>query len=342
MTDVPLVRWGIAGAGDIADRIMAPAMREAPHSELVAVARRDRAAAEAFAEKHGARRAYETVENLLRDPEVDAVYVATPVWRHCPDTLAAAARGKHVLCEKPMALNVGEAERMRAAAEAAKVQLMICFYQRFNARHRMLRDLLAARAVGRVTAVRLNFSGRFPDRPGAWRQDPVLAGGGCYIDNASHCVDLLRFLFGEIVVVSAFVDTLAASYPVEDTATSILRLANGAHAVVTSYWSTDDPDDQRNSMLEIAGTEGAIVATPLHDKFSRGQLIVSNRAGEQRYAFDQSTHVAVLEDFAAALAEGRPPGVTAADGIAALRVVEAVYEAARTGRTVRVNPEVRI
>jgi predicted dehydrogenase len=341
VTDVPRVRWGIVGAGDIADRIMAPAMREALHSELVAVARRDRAAAEAFAEKHRAERAYETVEDLLGDPEIDAVYVATPVWRHCPDTLAAAARSKHILCEKPMALNVGEAERMRAAVEAAKVQLMICFYQRFNARHRKLRELLTARAIGQVTAVRLNFSGRFPDRPGAWRQDPALSGGGCYVDNASHCVDLLRFLFGDIVAVNAFVDTLAASYPVEDTATSIFRLANGAHAMVTSYWSADDPDEHRNSVLEIAGTEGAIVATPLHDKFSRGQLTVSNRAGDQRYTFEQSTHVAVLEDFAAALAEGRPPGVTAADGIAALRVVEAVYEAARSGQTIKLKPESR-
>jgi len=333
MPAIPIVRWGIVGAGDIAERVMAPAMRQAPHGELVAVVRRDRAAAEAFAQRHGARRAYSAVDELLRDPDVDAVYVATPVHRHCPDTLAAAARGKHVLCEKPMALNVGEAERMRAACDEARVQFMTCFYQRFNARNHKIRELLAAGTIGRVTAVRMNFSGRFPDRPGAWRQDPAQSGGGCYMDNASHCVDLLRFLFGEIVAVSAFVDTLAASYPVEDTATSILRLANGAHAVVTSYWSTDDPDEQRNSQLEISGTGGVIVSTPLHDKFSRGQLTVATGTTRQSYTFDQSTHVAVLEDFADALAYGRPPGVTASDGIAALRVVEAVYESSRSGRT---------
>jgi predicted dehydrogenase len=334
-TSNPVIRWGIIGAGDIADRIMAPAMRQAPRSELVAVARRDRAAAEAFARKHGARRTYDAVESLLEDPEVDAVYVATPVWRHCPDTLAAAEHGKHVLCEKPMALNVREGERMRAAIEKANVRFMTCFYQRFNARHRKIRELLAAGTIGRVTAVRMNFSGRSPDRVGAWRQDPALSGGGSYMDNASHCVDLLRFLFGEIRAVSAFVDTLAASYPVEDTATSILRLANGAHAVVTSYWSTDDPDEDRNSLLEIAGTDGTIIATPLHDKFSRGQLTVDRRAGQQSYHFDESTHVALLEEFAAALAEGRPPSITDAEGIAALRVVEAVYESSRSGRTIR-------
>ena len=108
-----------------------------------------------------------------------------------------------------------------------------------------------------------------------------------------------------------------------------------AHAVVTSYWSTDDPDDTRNSLLEIVGTDGAIVATPLHDKFSRGQLTVASRAGQQSYSFDQSTHVALLEDFATSLAEGRPPSITANDGIAALRVVKAVYESSRTGRSIR-------
>ena len=154
------------------------------------------------------------------------------------------------------------------------------------------------------------------------------------MDNASHCVDLLRFLFGEIVSASALVDTLVAGYPVEDTATSILRLAIGAHAVVTSYWSTDDPDETRNSMLEIVGTGGIIVAAPLHDKFSRGQLTVATRAGQQSYSFDESTHVALLEDFATTLADGRPPSITATDGIAALRVVEAVYESSRTGRTI--------
>src|SRR5207244_9227035 len=116
---------------------------------------------------------------------------------------------------------------------------------------------------------------------------------------------LLRYFFGEVVAAGAFVDTLAARYPVEDTATSILRLADGAHAVVTSYWSTGDPDEERTSMLEILGTEGAIVSTPLHDKFSRGRLTVATAAGERSYTFAESTHVALLAEFAAGLAEGR-------------------------------------
>ena len=102
---VPVIRWGIIGAGDIADRVMAPAMRAAPHAELVAIMRRDRLAAAAFARRHDVPRVYGSVENIVADPDIQAIYVATPVARHLPDTLAAAAQGKHILCEKPMALN---------------------------------------------------------------------------------------------------------------------------------------------------------------------------------------------------------------------------------------------
>ena len=329
--------WGIIGPGDIAERVTAPAMAQAPGSRLVAVFRRDRAAGEAFAERHGAARAYDQLDHLLADPEVQAVYVATPVSRHAPDTLAAAAAGKHVLCEKPLALSSAEGIAMRDACAQAGRILMPCFYQRFNARHRKIKELLEAGILGRITLVRMNFSGRFADRPGAWRQDPATAGGGCYMDNASHCVDLLRFFFGGVREVVAFTDTLAAQYKVEDTATSLLRLQGGAHAVVTSCWSTGDPDEHRSSSLEIHGTEGVILASPLHDKQSRGVLRVVTRSGEEQFTAEASTHVALLEEFTQAVSEGRRPAITAEDGIAAMQVVESVYESSRIGRAVAVE-----
>ena len=337
MRDKSIIRWGIIGAGDIAERVTAPAMASAAHSELVAVMRRDRTAAEEFAGRHGASRAYDRVEGLLGDPEIDAVYVATPVERHCPDVLAAATSGKHILCEKPLALSVLDGERMRVACELADVLFMTCYYQRFNARHRRIKELLAAGEIGQVTSVRMNFSGRSPQCPGAWRQDRSKSGGGVYIDNGSHCIDLLRFFFGEITAVTAFVDTLVESYSVEDTVSSILRLSNGAQAVVTCHWSTGDPDDDRNAIMEILGTEGAILSSPQHEKFSRGRLVVATGSGEQTYSFEESTHVNMLEEFAATVAEGRLPAVGIEDGIAAQRVVEAVYESSRSGRVVRLQ-----
>lgn len=335
------IRWGILGAGDIADRIMAPAMRAAGGAELVAVMRRDRCAAEAFAERHGALRAYDRVDHLVNDPAVEAVYVATPNHRHQADTLAAAAAGRDVLCEKPLALSVEGAEAMIRACDAAGVRLGTCFYQRYNTRHREIARLLETGRIGRITAVRMSFSSRSQERPGAWRQDPARGGGGSFTDTAVHCVDLLRYLFGEVREVAAFFDTFAATHVVEDTASALFRLEGGIQAVVTSHWSTADPAESRSSVIEIGGTDGTIVSWPLHDKFSRGTLLVAtgdDAAAPSEGAIgvpESSTHVALLDDFAAARAAGRPFPISGADGLAAQRVLEAADESARTGRHVR-------
>ena len=331
-----MIRWGILGAGDIADRVMAPAMRTAPNSHLVAVMRRSMPAAEAFAAKHGAARAYDTVEGLVADPEVDAIYVATPVHRHRPDVLAAAAAGKDVLVEKPIALTADEGREMVAACAAAGVRLGTCFYQRYNARHRRIRELLAANAIGQVATVNFNFSGRSPDAAGAWRQDPALAGGGAFIDSASHCVDLLRFLFGEVEQLLAFTGTIAASHQVEDTSFGLFRMVSGVHAVITAHWSVTDPSDARSSVLQIGGTNGTLVSWPLHDKFSRGTLILATSGDEDEIEVTTgSTHTALLEDFAAARAAGRPFPITGEDGVAAQAIVDAVYRSSRLGELVR-------
>ena len=340
MTTRP-IRWGIVGAGDIADRIMAPAMRAAAGAELVAVMRRDRGAAEAFAERHGALRAFDRVDDLLADPDVEAVYVASPNDAHLPNTLAAVAAGRDILCEKPLARTVPEADEMIRASEAAGVRLATCFYQRYNARHQEIRRLLAAGRIGQVTAVRINFSSWFPETPGAWRQDPARGGGGSFTDMGVHAVDLLRFLFGDVHEVTAFVATLAASHRVEDTASALLRLDGGIQALVTAHWSTFDSAESRSSVIEIGGTDGTIVSWPLHDKFSRGSLLVAAREGggdpvESAIPVpERSTHVALLDDFAAARNAGRPFPISAHDGLAAQRVLEAVAASARTGRHVR-------
>lgn len=337
MTEIPKVGWGIIGAGDIAHRVMAPAMRECPHSELVAVTRTTLQGAREFARMHGVRRAYDNLEDLLADSEVEAVYVATPVARHLPDTLAAAAAGRHVLCEKPLALNVAEGEEMEEACRRAGITFMTCYYQRFNARHRKMKELLDAGAIGHATSARVNFSGRSLVNPEAWRQDPALGGGGPYMDMGTHAVDLLRFFLGDVLEVAAFTDVLAGDYAVEDTASSLLRMSNGAQAVVTSHWSSGDPDEDRTSMIEILGTEGILRTSPLHEKFSRGNLLLATRQGEESFEFEESTHVQVLSEFASALAEGRDPAITIQDGLAAQRVVESVYASSRSGRAIQLN-----
>ena len=328
------VGWGIIGMGNIADKVTAPAMAEAKSSRLVAVMRRDLDLARELAQKHGAPKAYDSVEEVLRDDEVDAVYIATPVYLHAEQTIQAAEHGKHVLCEKPMAMNPEEAQRMVEACDANGVKLMVCYYQRFNRRHQKIKELLTAGAIGQVTAARVTSSGLSPDSPDSWRQKPQLSGGGNLIDTGSHCVDLLRYLIGDVKRVSAMVSTNVFEYAVDDTATMLLEMEGGAHAVVSSHWSTLIADRRESSAMAIYGTGGTISSSTQLDKFSQGSLKLMTTTQQTEYQLEGSTHEQMLDAFAASIEHDEPVPITGQDGVAVSKVIAAAYQSAREGKAI--------
>jgi predicted dehydrogenase len=314
-------------------------MQQAKDQRLVAVMGRDAARAEAFADRYGVGRVYTSLEALLADDEVNAVYVATPPYLHAEQTIRAAEQGKHVLCEKPLALSTTQAQTMIDGCRANGVQLMVCYYQRYNTRHQQIKRLVADGAVGQVTAVRVNFSDYFPPQPGFWHHDPAISGGGSLMDLGVHCIDLVRYLCDDVIEVCALVDTLTATSKVEDTATLLLRLAGGAHAVVTAHWSTANHAPEQTNALEIYGTVGAIHAAPIQAKDSSGVLHLCTAAGVEDFSIGvggQRPHVTLLEDFARALGQGARAPIPGEEGLAGLAVVEAAYQSAKTGHRVRV------
>lgn len=334
------ISWGILGAGKIAERQMAPAIDSAAGHELVAVMRRDRDAAQLFAERHGARRGYDSAEALVADSHVNAVYVASPPYLHARHTILAAEAGKHVLCEKPMALTTVEARRMIEACRDNGVALVICYYQRFNARHRRIRALLDEGAIGQVTAARINFSERFPPQPGVWHHIPTISGGGSLMDLGIHCIDLLRYLCGPVESVAALVDNLVDDSRVEDSATLLLRLVGGAQAVVTSHWTTANHDPERLNGVEICGVEGTIAAAPIQAKDSSGTLEVIRAEGVQDFSIGAGgprPHGSLLDAFGEAVEGGKPNPIPGEEGLAGLAVVEAAVESARSGQRVTVE-----
>ena len=336
------IHWGILGAGDIADRHMAPAIRLAHNHELVAVMCRTIEKARAFAQKHMVPRAYDQAEDLLSDNEVNAVYVATPPYLHAQNAVRAAECGKHVMCEKPMAPNAAEARSMIDACRANHVGLMVCHYQRFNVRHQRIKTLLDAGAIGRVTAIRISFSDYYPAFSGNWRHNPGLGGGGPLFDLAPHCLDLLLYLCGPVLEVSAMTDVLASDSPVEDTATLLLRLANGAQAVVTTHWSTANFDGDAFSRIELYGTKGSIMSAPLHAKDSAGFIRLATSNGIEDNLVpptDPRPHVALLEAFEGALATGAKMPVSGEEGLAGLEVIHAAYQSARSGTRIRLSSQ---
>ena len=214
---------------------MAPAMQNASGHRLAAAMRRDAEQARAFGADFGVDRVYTNAQDLVDDPAVEAVYVATPPSSHGELTAMAARAGKHVLCEKPIASTVAEAREMLAVCERHRVRLMICHYQRFNTRHQQIREWVKEGAIGRVVSVRMNFSSYSPPPSGpgeeAWRHSKAIAGGGPIMDLGSHCLDLLMYVCGPVETSAVLTDTLVYRSNVEDTATMLLRLASGAQAV---------------------------------------------------------------------------------------------------------------
>lgn len=331
------INWGILGAGKIAERQMVSAIQQASDQHLLAVMKRDPEQARAFALQYGVPHAYSSIQALLADPELDVLYIATPPYLHAANTIHAAEAGKHVLCEKPLALNSQQAQAMIDACRANGVQLMVCYYQRYNSRHQQIKRLLAEGAIGQVTAARVNFSERFPPTPGFWHHDPALSGGGPLLDLGIHCIDLLRFLCGEVIEVMAIIDTLTDRSAVEDTATLLLKLFNGAQVVITSHWSTANFAAQESNGLEICGTLGTIQASPISAKDSAGSLKLLTAAGVQDLGVapgGQRPHVALIEDFARALTCGEPSPLSGEEGRIGLQVIEAAYRSAQTGQKV--------
>lgn len=256
------VRWGIIGVGDVTEKKSGPAFQQAERSRLVAVMRRDAARAEDWARRHGVSRWYSDADALIADPEVDAVYVATPPDSHADYAARVAAAGKPVYVEKPMARTAAECEHMVTAAEAAGVGLFVAYYRRALPRFRAVADLLAAGRIGQPRSVLVRT--QQPARPGGgleWRERPEVGGGGHFVDLGSHTWDLLDWLFGPVTTVTGSATTRAdrgadrPSARAEDRVVATFELAGGVHGV--GLWDFDAavPLDR----VEVVGDGGSLV-----------------------------------------------------------------------------------
>ena len=316
------VGWGLVGCGDIARKRVAPALRDSGNCELVAVSRGDAARAESFAAEFGAKRWFADWRDLVKDSEVDAVYIATPVHLHAEQAVAAAEAGKHVLCEKPMALNVAECGRMNAAAEANGVRLGVAYYRRFYPAVGRVKEILESGEIGEPVVAHMNAFERFDpahDNPRRWLLDKGRSGGGPMFDFGCHRIEVLINLFGDVKAVRALAGNVHFEREVEDTATAILRFARDTQGVVTVTHAAREPQDT----LEIFGTEGSIRI----DVLNEGRLRVRAKDGERFESHPPHTnlHRPLIEDFARAVVEGRAPQVDGRIGQKVSEVLELIY-----------------
>ena len=279
-----MTRWGIIGCGDVTEVKSGPGFQKADGSSLIAVMRRDLSKAQDYARRHGVPRACDRAEALITDPEVDAVYIATPPSSHCELALAVAAAGKPCLVEKPMAMNHAECLRMVAAFGARGVPLWVAYYRRALPRFVLVRDLLAANAIGRVTSVHVAVTKPLATTERSnWRFDPAIAGAGLLFDLGSHCVDLLDFFLGPITGVAGFPINTAAAYGAEDVTAAAFSFAN--HVVATGIWNFNA--GSATDTMTFTGTEG-VLETPI---FSDTDVIVTRGRERQAYPVRYPPHV---------------------------------------------------
>lgn len=309
------IRWGIIGVGDVTEIKSGPAFYKSANSALVAVMRRSGDKAKDYAQRHGVSRWYDDGDALINDPEVDVVYIATPQYAHKDYTLKAAAAGKHVYSEKPMALNHSECQEMIAACKGAGVSLWVAYYRRAMRRFLRIKDFVRSGAIGEVKNVTITLlrpSRVKPNTPLSelhWHYLPEFSGGGQVLDVGCHQIDLMQHFFGSVVEVAGSARNAAGLYPAVDSANAEFRFESGVEGSARWSFVADENVDE----TVIAGSKGQIRFAV----FEPTPVALQTDAGTQVFdlGYPQHVHQPLVETIIAELnGQGHCPstGETAA------------------------------
>ena len=318
------INWGIIGCGDVTEVKSGPAFNKVANSALVAVMRRDAVKAEDYARRHGVPRWYADADRLINDPEVNAIYIATPPSSHEEYTLAAINAGKHVYVEKPMANNFAAACDMVDAAAAKNSKLVVAHYRREQPRFKKIKELIRDKAIGEVLLTRLELSKppltkeEMADPKIGWRVNPAIAGGGLFHDLAPHQLDLMYYFFGPIEKATGIATNQGGLYAADDLVAGNILFKSGV--AFSGTWCFNAAAVVKNDFCEIIGTAGKISFSV----FSGDTIMVQANDQTKTMAFDALQHVqqpmieATVRYF---LDEGPNPG-SGREGASVMRMME--------------------
>jgi predicted dehydrogenase len=323
------LKWGLIGCGDIARKRIAPAMRDLPNCELISVNRANFEQAEIFAREFGAKRWHRDWRELIADPEVEAIYIATPVHLHAEQTIAAAHAGKHVLCEKPMAMDVAECDRMIAACEANKVRLGVSYYRHFYPVVERAKVLISAGEIGAPVLAQMNAFERFdpsPANPRRWLLEKSKSGGGPLFDFGCHRIEVLLNLFGQVKDVRGVMSNALFEREVEDTASAIFQFERKTQATLSVTHAAREPQDT----LRIFGSEGSLRVAVLNEGDLHIQTATSERV--EFHKPHQNFHQPLIDDFTRAVLAGGAPKVGGLISREVTRIMEEIYASAQSSK----------
>jgi 1,5-anhydro-D-fructose reductase (1,5-anhydro-D-mannitol-forming) len=329
------LRWGLIGATTISKEWMIGAIREAG-GEIVSVLSGDAARGEAYARENGIARSTTSLDELLGS-DIDAVYIATTNEKHEAQTLGAAKAGKHVLCEKPLALTLEAARGMVAACRDAGVVMGTNHHLRNAASHRAMRDAVTSGRIGRPLFARVFHAVYLPPHLQGWRIKDAAAGSGVVMDITVHDADTLRFVLGEEpVAVTAMTQAGGMGVAgIEDGAMGVIRFESGVlaqfHDAFTTKYATTG--------FEVHGSEGSLIGTDVMTQRPVGQVLLRTAGGEEVLKLaPENLYVRSVRAFQDAVSGSGRPAATGEDGVRSMAVGIAALEAARSGRETRVEP----
>ena len=315
------IRWGIIGCGDVTEIKSGPAFNKVKSSELVAVMRRNAAKAEDYARRHKVPKWYDDAQKLIVDPDINAVYVATPPQSHEEYTIRALQAGKQVYVEKPMSTDSTSAQRMWQASVDTNIKLSVAHYRREQPRFKKMKALIDSKVIGAIQMVSLQCfeSPRFSNPDEFWRVDPSISGGGMFHDLAPHQLDIMLYLFGKCKRASGLSVNRAGLYSADDVVVGNLLFENGI--IFNGSWCFTAADGEGKDLIEIIGSEGKISFSI----FATNHFILSKKGKEELITFEELQHVqqpminAVVQYF---LGEGPNP-CSAEDAVESMRIIDA-------------------
>lgn len=329
------MNWGLIGASTIASQFMIDAIRAQAGNGIVNVLSSDTARGSEYAAKHGIPASATSLDDILGDPSVDAVYISTTNEKHMPQALAAIAAGKHVMCEKPLAMNAADAARMVRAADAAGVVFATNHHLRNAGSHMKIKELIGSGKVGNVLSVRMFHAVYLPTFLQGWRIDNPDAGGGVIPDITVHDADTVRFYLEEDPREVVAIDSSGAmGQGVEDSVMSVWTMPSGVmvqtHESFTHAYA--------GTGVEVHGTEGSIVARNVMTQNPVGEIELRDKNGVHPVSFsDHNLYVRSVGLFVGAVNGKGRPSADGVDGVKSLAVAEAVKKAAVSGRRTAVD-----
>ncbi len=343
------IKWGVIGCGGIAYRRTIPGMMLSKNSELVAVMDTDFAAAQRVKDEFGAKYAFSNEDELLALDEIDAVYIATPVFCHKRQAIMAADAKKHILLEKPMGLTVAESEEISEYCKKQGVKLGVGLMMRFSSYHQKMKEIIEDGLLGNIVSMRAQLTCMYPEIPDNWRQDKARSGGGALMDMGIHCIDLLQYITGtKAESVCGFVQNQTFTYNAEDCAAVLLKMNNGATAFIDTNFNI--PDNAARCRIELYGTCGSILAEGTIGQVESGEMLLYTEDKNNGYDANQNRQGSSFKKiepkcgnmyekeitaFSDAVINDTEPIIGADDAIFVQKTVEAAYTAQAFGKYIK-------